>query len=82
MAKRICRTDHRLNQPRVLGNIIVFGEAHLRRALKSYAQYYNRARTHLSLAKDSPIHRPVQRRGNIIALPRFTGLHHEYEQTG
>jgi len=65
-----------------LDNTIVFGEAHLRRTLRSYAQYYNRARTHLSLAKDSPIHRPVKRQGNIIARPHLSGLHHEYARTG
>jgi hypothetical protein len=65
-----------------LDHTIIFGEAHLRRTLRSYAQYYNRARTHLSLAKDSPIHRPIQRRGNIIAHPHLAGLHHEYARTG
>jgi hypothetical protein len=33
-------------------HIIVLGEAHLRRILKSYAKYYNRVRTHRSLNKD------------------------------
>jgi hypothetical protein len=57
------------------------GEAHLRRAKKSYAEYYNRARTHLSLNKDSPSHRLVQRRGNIIAHSHLAGFHHEYART-
>jgi hypothetical protein len=42
-------------------HIIVFGEAHLRRILRSYACYYNGIRTHRSLDKDAPISRPVQR---------------------
>jgi transposase InsO family protein len=33
-------------------HIIVLGEAHLRRILKSYADYYNGVRTHRSLNKD------------------------------
>jgi transposase InsO family protein len=33
-------------------HIIVLGEAHLRRILKSYADYYNGIRTHQSLNKD------------------------------
>jgi transposase InsO family protein len=37
-----------------LDHVIVFGERHLRHVLRSYAHYYNSARTHLSLAKDSP----------------------------
>ena len=61
-----------------LDHTIIFGEAHLRRTLRSYAHYYNRARTHLSLAKDSPIHRPVQRKGVISKRPHLSGLHHEY----
>ena len=32
-------------------HIIVLGEAHLRRLLKSYARYYNETRTHLALDK-------------------------------
>ena len=64
-----------------LDHTIILGEAHLRRTLKSYAKYYNRARTHLSLAKDSPIHRPVQRYGEIIAHLRLAGFHHKYART-
>jgi transposase InsO family protein len=37
-----------------LDNIVVFGEAHLRRALKAYAAYYNEIRTHMSFDKDTP----------------------------
>jgi hypothetical protein len=37
-------------------HIIVFGEAHLRRVLKSYATYYNAARTHRSLSKTRRSH--------------------------
>ena len=61
-----------------LDHTIIFGEAHLRRTLKSYAIYYNRARTHLSLGKDSPIHRPVQGSGQIYSHSHLGGLHHEY----
>jgi hypothetical protein len=32
-------------------HIIVLGEMHLRRVLKSYADYYNGTRTHLSLTR-------------------------------
>jgi transposase InsO family protein len=75
---------------RVIGSIrrectdhtIIFGEAHLRRTLKSYADYYNRARTHLSLDKDSPVHRPIQSRGAIKKCQHLGGLHHEYARTG
>jgi transposase InsO family protein len=59
-------------------HIIVFGEAHPRRVLKSYATYYNAARIHRSLNKDSPISRPVHRTGRIISHPVLGGLHHQY----
>ena len=59
-------------------HIIVLGEAHLRRVLKSYARYYNDVRTHQSLDKDAPISRPVQRTGSIKSLSVLGGLHHHY----
>jgi transposase InsO family protein len=49
-----------------LDHIVVFGEAHLRRILAAYAGYYNRVRTHLSLGKDSPGHRPVHGSANSL----------------
>src|SRR3981189_721210 len=52
---------------------IVFGEAHLRRILKSYAHYYNETRTHLSLDKDSPLSRTVERAGRILCRPVLGG---------
>ena len=42
-----------------LDHVVVLGEAHLRRILKAYVSYYNAVRTHLSLNKDAPIHRPI-----------------------
>jgi transposase InsO family protein len=61
-----------------LDHIIVFGEAHLRRILKSYADYYNSVRTHRSLHKDAPISRPIHRTGIIRSQPILGGLHHHY----
>jgi transposase InsO family protein len=61
-----------------LDHIIVFGEAHLRRTLQSYACYYNDIRTHRSLDKDAPVSRPVQRTGIISSHAILGGLHHHY----
>ncbi len=61
-----------------LDHTIVFGETHLRRMLKSYAAYYNRVRTHLSLDKDAPLFRRPQTLGVIAAIPILGGLHHQY----
>jgi transposase InsO family protein len=61
-----------------LDHIVVLGEAHLRRILRSYARYYNDLRTHRSLDKDAPAVRPVQRAGSIKTSPILGGLHHHY----
>ena len=61
-----------------LDHVIVFGERHLRHVLRSYQQYYNATRTHLALAKDSPLTRSVQAIGSILPLPILGGLHHRY----
>ena len=61
-----------------LDHVVVLGEAHLRRILRSYARYYNEIRTHRSLNKDAPAHRPVQRIGAIRSHALLGGLHHHY----
>lgn len=61
-----------------LDHVIVFGEAHLRRILKAYAGYYNGMRTHLSLRKDAPFPRSIERVGRITSVPIIGGLHHRY----
>jgi transposase InsO family protein len=64
-----------------LDHIVIFNERHLRRVLSSYADYYQRTRTHLSLDKDIPDSGPIQHRsvGRVVAIPRVGGLHHHYE---
>jgi transposase InsO family protein len=59
-------------------HIIVLGEMHLRRVLKSYADYYNEVRTHRSLNKDAPVTRQIQRIGSIKSHAILGGLHHYY----
>jgi hypothetical protein len=63
-----------------LNHVIVLGERHLRRILKSYLAYYHGARTHLSLGKDAPGRRAVHppSMGEIVELPEVGGLHHRY----
>jgi transposase InsO family protein len=58
--------------------VVVFGERHLRHLLGSYQKYYNDARTHLSLNKDTPASRAVQAVGRIVPTPHLGGLHHQY----
>ncbi len=65
----------------VVDQIVVFGESHLRRILKAYVAYYNAVRTHQSLNKDAPIHRPIQRIEPINSVAVLGGLHHQYCRT-
>ena len=50
--------------------------------LKSYVEYYNQSRTHLSLEMDSPVTSPVQTpdQGEVTPVPQVGGLHHRYER--
>jgi putative transposase len=63
-----------------LDHVIVLGENHLHRILKSYFAYYHGSRTHLSLSKDAPDARQVcpPAMGEIVELPEVGGLHHRY----
>jgi transposase InsO family protein len=65
-----------------LDHVIVINEESLRRILRLYLDYYHHSRTHLSLDKDTPESRPVQRpeAGRIVAIPEVGGLHHRYER--
>jgi transposase InsO family protein len=58
--------------------MVVLGEAHLRRMLQSYARYYNEIRTHRSLNDDAPLTRSVQGFGHIGSHAMVGGLHHQY----
>lgn len=64
----------------ILDHVAVLGAAHLRRILSRYATYYNQARTHRSLRKDCPIHRPIQATGTLKSAPVLGGLHHVYSR--
>jgi putative transposase len=59
---------------------VVLNETHLRRLLSGYLIAYHGARTHLSLEKDAPVPRRVERldEGQIVDTPMAGGLHHRY----
>jgi transposase InsO family protein len=65
-----------------LDHVIVVNAAGLRRVRTDYLAYYLRSRTHLALAKDAPISRPIALRsvGRVVAIPQLGGLHHRYER--
>ena len=73
-AKRLIESIRR----ECLDHVIVLGEAHLRRLVRSYCRYYNEIRTHRSLNKDAPICRPVQQVGIIASRAILGGLHYHY----
>jgi len=61
--------------------MIILNEKHLHDVLHEYIfEYYNVRRTHMSLEKDSPEHRPLQTDGIIIRKPILGGLHHVYSR--
>jgi transposase InsO family protein len=61
-----------------LDHIVVFGERHLRHMLLLSLDYYNKARTHLSLNKDAPVPRAIQAVGRLYANPSLGSLPHHY----
>ena len=65
-----------------LDHVLVWNETSLRRILRSYFHYYQTSRTHLALAKDTPVSRAVDRpeNGRIVAIAQVGGLHHRYER--
>lgn len=73
---RSCRED-------IINHVIVLDEAHLRRLVHDYLNYYHEDRCHLGLEKDPPVPRAVQHKpstdAKIVALSRVGGLHHRYE---
>ncbi|MHC4281203.1 MAG: integrase core domain-containing protein [Planctomycetota bacterium] len=64
-----------------LDHMIILNEKHLHDVLHEYIfEYYNVSRTHMSLDKDSPVHRPTQTNGRIISMPILGGLHYVYSR--
>ena len=63
-----------------LNHVIVFNAKHLRRVLHEYLDYYHRSRTHLGLAKDCPVPRPIEppNIGPVEVESILGGLHHRY----
>jgi transposase InsO family protein len=59
-----------------LDHVIVFDEAHLRRVLSHYFDYYHHSRTHRALDDNAPCPREVERpdEGSVVAIPQVGGL--------
>ncbi len=67
-----------------LDQLLILGEAHLRRALREYSQYFNEARPHQGLRQRTPLPfgpaHVIQEPGTIRAIPILGGLHHDYQR--
>ena len=64
-----------------LDHMVILNEKHLYDVLHEYIfEYYNVSRTHMSLDKDSPVHRPIQKDGKIVSKTILGGLHHVYSR--
>lgn len=63
-----------------LNHMIVFNDAHARRLLRRYLEYYHGSRTHLGLDKDTPDGRAVEplELGPVRRRPMVGGLHSRY----
>ena len=65
----------------LLDHVVVFGEAHLRRLLREYVDYYNAERVDTAIG-DAPTGRESQDRpsasAKVVGFPRVGGLHHRY----
>ena len=66
----------------LLDHVIVLSEAHLRRLVRDYLQYYHEDRIHDALKKDTPTGRVIEYRpsesAKVSGAPRVGGLHHRY----
>ena len=61
--------------------MIILNKKHLHSVPDEYINnYYNVSRTHMSLEKDSPVHRSVQANDKIVSKSILDGLHHVYSR--
>jgi len=69
-----------------LDHLLILSEHHLRRVLKEYVAYFNRARPHQGIGQRVPAVPKVKMGlsggdpGSVIALPVLGGLHHDYRR--
>ncbi len=65
-----------------LDHLLILGEAHLRRILRAYVGYFNRARPHQGigqrLPRPAPAPRASERGSAVVARPILGGLRHDY----
>lgn len=71
-----CRRD-------LLDHVIILNERHLKRLMNEYVRYYHEDRTHLALAKGTPVGREARNNlgegRRVLGMTRLGGLHHRYD---
>jgi transposase InsO family protein len=71
-----CRRD-------LFDHVIVLNERHLKRLMTEYVRYYHDDRTHLGLAKQTPVGRTAAKdtavESKVVCMPRLGGLHNRYD---
>ena len=77
-AERLIGTRRR----ELLDRVIVLNEAHLRRLVSLYLEYYHTVRPHRSLDRNAPIPRPIQApsEGTVTSTPHVGDLYHGYRR--
>ena len=68
-----------------LDHILIVSEAHLRRILNEYVEYFNRSRPHQGINQQVPepgdtAASPVNGGAQVVAFPVLGGLHHAYRK--
>jgi len=67
-----------------LDRVLVLGEGHLRRVLREYVAYFNRARPHQGIGQAIPTARgpasPSCPSAPLVSIPVLGGLHHDYRR--
>jgi len=56
-----------------LDHILIWNEAHLRRTLNDFVEYYNHARPHQGLEQQSPVPRPLPVNNGVFARRQVLG---------
>ena len=81
----ICERSRGSVRRECLDHVLILGEVHLRRVLREYVAYFNRARPHQGLQQRIPDGQevrllPPEARGRVRAVPVLGGLHHTYRR--
>jgi putative transposase len=67
-----------------LDHILILSEKHIRRIIREYCEYFNRARPHQGIDQQIPLPScgvglPEHERRKVIGVPILNGLHHDYQ---